>query len=196
MAPVTVGLVSSVLLGCRAGSVALDRSHVRRSAQLERLIECSNGLEGAFSRRCCRPGSPHRAQPKHGQARQVGSGRKESEVGVDLGRAPHPGPAPTVLAPHQVGELALDLRPGGPVAASPLGVGLASPGSGQLRLVVADPDAAPPHRGGALGGGGQSPQAVAKRATPSALVANGTKAFDTVEREKYIGGRWGSRASG
>ncbi len=54
----------------------------------------------------------------------------------------YPGCAPSVLASHEVGDLALDLWPGCPVVGDPVGVLLAGPGSGEHCFVRTDSDVA------------------------------------------------------
>ena len=75
---------------------------------------------------------------EHGQAGEVVCGGEEVEVGVDLGRAAHPGSSSAVAASHQVAELAFDLGAGGPVVGDPVRVLLAGAGVGQALLVAAD----------------------------------------------------------
>ena len=69
--------------------------------------------EVSWSRRC--PSGGGEPQPEHGQPREVGRSGERPEVGVDPGGAPHPGPAPAVVAAHEMAELAFDLGAGGAV---------------------------------------------------------------------------------
>src|ERR1700690_2206020 len=74
------------------------------------------------------PGAVAVGDPEHAEAGQVDCGSEQ-------------GPAAAVAAAHQVGELAFDLGPGGPVAGFPVRVALTGPG--QLLLTGAGVDAPP-----------------------------------------------------
>ncbi len=55
------------------------------------------------------------AESEDGEARQVGCGSEEVEVGVDLWSSADAGASSAVAAAHEVGELAFDLGPVGAV---------------------------------------------------------------------------------
>ena len=59
-----------------------------------------------------------------GEAREVGGGGEEVEVGVDFGSSADAGSASAVAAAHEVGEFAFDLGSVGSVVGLPVGVGL------------------------------------------------------------------------
>src|SRR5918994_601566 len=84
------------------------------------------------------------AQAEGGEAGQVDRGGQQLEVLGDPDQAAHPGAPAAVTAAQQVGELALDLGPGGPVVGQPGGVAFAGAGGGE---------------GGLVGGGGDDPTA-------------------------------------
>src|SRR5947207_15459055 len=90
----------------------------------------------------------------HAEAGQVDCRGEEGEVGCDFRAAAHPGAAPAVAVSHQVGELAFDLGPGGPVVGLPVRVGAAGTCPAQLLLVLVDSDRPPGLGGGAPGGQG------------------------------------------
>jgi hypothetical protein len=69
-------------------------------------------------------------QPEGGQASQVDRGGQQLEVQGHPDQPSDAGAAAAVAAAQQVGELALDLGPGGPVVGQPGGVALAGPGGG------------------------------------------------------------------
>ena len=80
------------------------------------------------------------AQPEGGEAGQVDRGGQQLEVLGHPHQPPHAGAPAAVAAAQQVGELALDLGPGGPVVGQPGGIALAGTGGGQVGLVGMDGD--------------------------------------------------------
>src|SRR5207237_8164181 len=99
---------------------------------------------------CGGPSVGGRAHAEGGEAGDVVGGSEESEVGVDLGFASHPGAAAAVFAAHQVGEFAFDLGAVGPVVGSPGRIGLALSGPGEDVFVAVHLDLAARSAGGAL----------------------------------------------
>src|SRR5215211_7172334 len=78
------------------------------------------------------------AQPEAGEPGQVDRSGQQPEVLSDTHQPPYAGAPATVAAAQQVGQLALDLGPGGPIVGLPHRVTLAGPGGGQLGLVGMD----------------------------------------------------------
>jgi hypothetical protein len=105
------------------------------------------------------PSSPsHRPAPvgdrsnsEFRQAREVGCGGEETEVGPDTTGAAHSRTPSPVATSHQVGELAFDLWARGPVVGSPGWVSLLLASSGEGGLVHPDTNLSPDTRRGALG---------------------------------------------
>ena len=93
------------------------------------------------------PGPAGSGDAEPGEACEVDRGGEEGEVGADLEPAPDTGLPPAVSPSHQVGELALDLGPGGPVVGQPLGIAAGRSASREERLMGADRDRATASRG-------------------------------------------------
>ena len=88
------------------------------------------------------PSGGRGAQPEHGEARQVGGGSEEVEVGVDLWSSTDACSSSAVAAAHEVAELAFDFGPVGAVVGLPGRVGLTLTGAPERGFEHADADGA------------------------------------------------------
>ena len=88
-------------------------------------------------------------QPEGGEAGQVNRGGQQLEVLAHPYQPAHAGAPTAVAAAEQVGQLALDLGPGGAIVGQPGGVTLAGAGGGQVGLLGVDGDHPTTHAGGA-----------------------------------------------
>src|SRR5215207_11570347 len=95
---------------------AMLSSGAMSDARLGAVVRVAAGAGGTTVRSCGCPAvrwGP--VQAKDAQPGQVDRGGQQVEVGGDLGEAADPYPAAAVAAADQMGELALDLGPGGAV---------------------------------------------------------------------------------
>src|SRR5258707_1043740 len=118
------------------------------------------------------PGSAVAGEPEDGKPGEVDRGGQEREVCGDPGVAADAGAAAAVAAAHQVADLPLDLRPGGPVVGLPGRVGLAGAGGGQAGLVPADGDGAAVPGPPALAGPPASPSPRPQPSCPGQALAS------------------------
>ena len=66
---------------------------------------------------------------------------EEVEVGIHFGLTANPCPTSTMLAPHQVADLTLDLGAGGSVVGSPVGILLPLASFGEVPFMRSNSDA-------------------------------------------------------
>ena len=132
------------------------------------------------------PSRPRRsAHAHHGKARQVDRRAQKPDVGIDLGSPSDPSATTAMATTHEMSEFALNLRPGGAVVRSPVGVALSIPGPRQRRLVGAHSNGAPGGGVGALGAQGAGATGLEEAGQASAIAV----AADRHRRSRGAGDR-------